>query len=190
MDESIPPEVFFLVEDIHPKSEILHDKYANAWFSVIHDTRKGGVSKVEIEYLKLYARLNNGKDILLMFSDTSDIKWDGKLYIRYPYFEYSLNKQLQWKMPSRLENGRLTFNPSDITNRVWHGWCIGPWPKVPVNTKRLWIKVKAKITGNALMQIGVDLKTDQNTNDNWEEYGVSDWFFATNNFQEVFFNKP
>lgn len=189
INENIPPEIWYLKESVHLTSSSLTNKYTNAWFAVIHDTKKGGVSKVEIESLKLFARLNNGQDVLLA-SDFFDTEWGGKLYIRYPYFECSLNESLQWQMPAQLINGKLIFSPSDITNRVWHGWCTGAWPQVPTNTNNLWIEAEIRITGNALMQIGVDIKANQNTNDGWSEYGVSDWFFATNNFQTINFNKP
>lgn len=189
INENIPPEIWYLNETVHLTSSYLINKYTNAWFSVVHDTRKGGVSKVEIESIKLFARLNNGQDVLLA-SDFYDTEWGGKLYIRYPYFECPLDESLQWQMPAQLINGKLIFSPSDISNRVWHGWCTGAWPQVPANTNKLWVEAEIRITGNALMQIGIDIKTNQNTNDGWSEYGVSDWFFATSNFQSVYFNKP
>lgn len=189
INENIPSEIWYLKETVHLPSSSLNNKYANAWFAVVHDTKKGGVSKIEIESLKLYARLNNGQDVPLA-TDLYDTEWGGKLYIRYPYFECSLDESLQWQMPAQLINGKLVFSPSDITNRVWHGWCTGAWPQVPINTNKLWIEAEIKITGNALMQIGVDIKPNQNTNDGWSEYGVSDWFFSTSNFQTVYFSKP
>ena len=189
INENIPPEIWYIEETVHLASSSLTNKYVNAWFSVIHDTKKGGESMVEIKSIKLVARLNTGQDVLLA-EDLYETDWGGKLYIRYPYFECPLDEAFQWEMPAELVNSRLVFSPSDITNRVWHGWCTGPWPKVPNNTNKLWVEVEVRITGNALMQIGVDFKNNQTTNDGWDEDGVSNWFFSTSNFQTVSFNKP
>ncbi len=189
INEDVPSEIQHKKELVKLLPDDIKNRYANVWFSVIHDIRKGGNSKVEIESLKLYARLENGEDVLLT-SEDYDKEWEGKLYMRYPYFDCSLDESFQWDMPAQLNNGKLVFYPSDITNRVWHGWCRGKWPQVLSNTKSLWVEAEIRITGNALMQIGVDIRESRHNYEGWGEYGVSDWFFATNEFQTIYFNKP
>jgi hypothetical protein len=188
INESIPPEIWFIEETVHFYGASITNQYANAWYSVIHDKRKGGESRVEIDYLKLFARLSNGQDMLLAYDDFNST-WDGGLYIRYPYYECSLDERFQWDMPAEIENGRLVFIPSDIPNRAWHGWCTGPWSNIPNQTIDLWVETKVKISGNALMQIGIDFKPSQHSNHNWTEFGVSDWIHSSNEFQTVYFNQ-
>lgn len=188
INENIPPEIWFIEEDVHYSGMSTVNQYANAWFSVIHDKRQGGESRVEIDYLKFFARLSNGQDILLASDDFNSV-WDGGLYIRYPYYECSLDERFRWDMPAEIVDGKLIFTPSDIPNRAWHGWGTGPWSNIPFNTIDLWVEAKVKISGNALMQIGIDFKPSQHSNHNWSEFGVSDWFSSSSDFQTIYFNQ-
>ena len=189
VNDAIPSEIHFESETIRYPQRSAAYQYGNAWFSVVHDTKKTGSSQVEIDNLKFWARLTNGQDVLLASDDYNNV-WGGKLYIRYPYFECSLDTSFMFTMPAQLINGKLVFNPSDITNRVWHGWCTGKWAQIPSNTSKLWVEAKVKIIGNALLQVGVDLKPNQNDFNGYWEYGLSDWCFQSSDFKTIYFNKP
>lgn len=191
INTDIPSEVSVMKEYVNiPEKCEPNNKYANAWYSVIHDRTKPGTSKVEIFSLKLFARLSNGSTVTLA-SDIYRNKsfWEGKLYIRYPYFRCPTNPDYQWNMPAQLTGESLVFSPSDNVNRVWHGWCSGTWPRVPENTEKLWVEAEILITGNALLQLGVDIRGDLNTTNDWCEYGAGNWYFETESKQTAFFNK-
>ena len=190
VNENIPAEVSYSKQTVHLNNPTeFANKFANAWFSALQDIHKGGISKIEIETLNLYARLTNGQDILIA-SDNYETQWGGKLYIRYPYFECPLKEDLQLDMPAQIIDGKLTFAPSENANRIWHGWCTGSWKQVPSNAIKLWIEADIRITGNALIQFGVDLSYSNSVESWCCEYGLSDWSFQSANFQKVYFNKP
>lgn len=188
VNSNVPPEVWHIYEKINMSHDQIRNRYANAWFSVIHDISKDDVSKVEISSISLYAVLSNGQNVRIGH-DSYEKTWEGKLYVRYPYFLCSLDASLQWLMSAELIDENLVFYPSSNTKRVWHGWISGKWPSVPANAESLWVKAEIKITGSALMQIGVDIRSNLNSNAGWSEYGTSDWFYQTNSFQTIYFNK-
>jgi hypothetical protein len=66
---------------------------------------------------------------------------------------------------------------------------------VPQNIERCWIEVRCRITGSALIQLGIDYWKDTTVewkgyNVNNTEAGVSDWYFNSNEWATLNFAKP
>ncbi len=182
-DERIPAEVS-ATKETRWDTVMDYNTHVNAWYSVIHNDNMSDESKVEIAYFRLYARMNTGDDILLA-SDEFEAVWGGGLYYRYPYFACPITHFSD--MPAELLNGKLVFFPGLHKDRVWHGWCTGPWPAKPSGTIGFWVEARVLISGPAVMQLGVDIRNNPSSH---SEYGLSNWYFESENWQVIYFNKP
>jgi len=142
---------------------------------------------VEIDYMRLYAVVNGQNQLVCEDNyDTFDplSVWFG-LYSRNPWFGTDSHIQ----MPLTYTQGCLRIYPSLYPDKVWHWWDTQyPRPDVPSGTQRLWVEVKVKITGPALVQIGVDFyrtPTAEANQQNVVEMGVSNWYGASPYWQII-----
>ncbi|RPH33345.1 MAG: hypothetical protein EHM93_05185 [Bacteroidales bacterium] len=162
------------------------------WITAIHDRRTTQPSFIEIDYLRLYARVN-GVDILLNSDEYNDNKAEGGLFLRNPWFGENNNNPILYEYRNS-EN--LILRTSIKPDNVWHVW-NNKWPRVnvPVNTERCWLEVKCKITGSALIQIGIDFWRDSTSlwagyHVNNIEAGVSNWYYEQGVWHIIAFAKP
>jgi hypothetical protein len=178
MDERIPPECACQKGYIALSVPWEYKNFSAgiAWMQTIHDNRKGGASRVHVDYTRLLARIN-GKDSLLASYEYDNGIFDGKGHLRYPWF--ITNESIN--IPATFENDCMIFQPSDKPDRAYHWW--SPRALVPNNAEYCWLESKIKIDGNASVQAGIDFWKDLTAqwdgyNVNNTEAGVSDWYFA------------
>jgi len=165
--------------------------YVTAWAQAVEDTYQDtALSTVEVDYLELWAVVN-GKDQLVCQnrydSYDSESKWFG-LYSRRPWFPKG---DAHTQMPVTFtSDGYLYLNPSSAPNNVWHWWITGnPRAQVPSGAQRIWVRMKFRITGPALVQIGADFY-DLPANGSNKEFGASDWYSQSSNWQTVVLGTP
>lgn len=187
VNDRIPPEVHWPYYKIHHPNNPSHSNpninQVVAWAAVITDNNFDMPVKVEIDYLRLYARTVSG-DILLTtdeytsgFNQTSD----GGLYWRYPFFPPGFDEHKP--MPANTENGFLVFYPHQHRDTIWHFW-NSQWPRAATSPQHTsyYTEIKYRITGKAVIQIGMDFYGGSGNSTYWIlEAGVSDWAFETYN---------
>lgn len=193
--ESIgPPEANHQFEHISQATPPPGFPYITAWAQAVHDVRQGSATSiVETDYLELYAVVN-GVDVLVCQNDynsfDTESKWFG-LYTRYPWFPED-----DVPVPMSVEytaEGYLLFYPSKVQDKVWHWWITGnPKAVLPNGTQRIWVKMRVRITGPALVQIGADFymsAVDNPTSKTISEFGASNWYKESPDWQVIILGK-
>jgi hypothetical protein len=162
------------------------------WITAIHDKTSTEVSYIEIDYIRLYTRIN-GTDVLLSTNEYKDKVAEGGLFMRQPWFGDNGNTPIPYEFS---DNDNLLIRTSSKPNNVWHVW-NKQWPRVevPSNIERCWLEVRCKITGSALIQLGIDYWKEPTSeyagyNVNNIESGVSDWHFKSNEWISLNYAKP
>lgn len=160
--------------------------------TAIHDKTNSGSSYIEMDYIRIYARIN-GSDILLSSNEYDDDIAEGGLFMRQPWFGTNDNEPIPYEFSN---NDYLVLRTSSKPDNVWHVW-NKKWPRaeVPSNTERCWLEIRCKITGSALIQIGIDYWREPTSewagyNVNNIESGVSDWYFKSNEWAILNYAKP
>jgi hypothetical protein len=191
-------------QDIIP-NEVAHKKgYINhltppnnfkaviGWITAIHDKRLNNSSFIEIDYIRLFARIN-GSDVLLSTNEYKDGNAEGGLFTRIPWFGSNDNTSIPLEFSS---SDYLVLRTSSKPDNVWHVW-NKQWPRVsvPSNIDRCWLEVRCKITGSALIQLGIDYWKEPTSeyagyNVNNIEAGVSDWYYKSDEWVILTFAKP
>jgi hypothetical protein len=190
-----PPEANYQHETIRWTTPPNGFPYILPWAQAVHDNRKGTkTSTVEVDYFEVWAVVAE-KNIFVRDNQynsyDSESKWFG-LYARNPWFS---NQAVPVQMPVEYTaEGYLRFHPSTVTDKVWHWWITGnPKAALPTGTQRIWIRICFRITGPALVQIGADFYQSA-VNDpqpgTITEYGASDWYSESLNWQTVILGKP
>ncbi|NLH51469.1 MAG: hypothetical protein GX459_01330 [Bacteroidales bacterium] len=167
-------------------------KAVTGWITAIHDKRSPEDSWIEIDYIRIYARFN-GSDKLLSKNEYNDGIAEGGLFMRQPWFGSNYNIPIPYEFSS---SGCLILRTSSKPDNVWHVW-NKQWPRavVPPNIERCWLEVKCRITGSALIQLGLDYWREPTSfyagyNVNNIEAGVSDWYFKSGEWVILDFAKP
>lgn len=194
-DGPVPTEVAFkegYIKHLVPPNNF---KASLAWMQTIHDTRKEGNSKVEVDWLKLYARVD-GEDKLILMDEYNE-KACGGLWKRNPWFGSVLGLFQTGgldEFPVEIKEGILIIEPHERPKKVWHWWTCER-AEIPSNIERVWMEARVRITGPALVQTGIDFWRDLKVgyagkNVNNVEAAVSDWYFEDEEWQIITLAKP
>ncbi|HEX3107243.1 MAG TPA: hypothetical protein VHQ22_22605 [Terriglobales bacterium] len=187
-DSRVPTEVKFKSGYINPVRKPANFTSAMLWGIAIADTRVPGFQKsqVEIAETRLSCRVD-GKDVILN-DDRGNVR--GGLYRRYPWFGTDVHDVL----PVAYSNGRraVILNVGERTDRVWHFWAASDRVTIPHgHFEGCSVKVRARISSGALLQIGMDYWRDSTagygTGDNNHEAGASDWYFPAAEWRYAIF---
>jgi hypothetical protein len=161
-------------------------------------------AEVAVSRVQLSCRVD-GKDVVLN-DDHGDLR--GGLYRRNPWFgtdahgpmpiEYSDSTARRRKGHSVFaddkENSRsVVLRVGTNPDRVWHFWAASPRAAIPAgHIEGCTAKVRAKISGGALLQIGFDYwrnaTTGYGAGGNNHEAGASGWYFPSTEWQEARFS--
>jgi len=157
----------------------------SGWMQALTDNYIIGDSKIEVDYIRVYGRRGNDSALLVSHEyDSYDPNEDGGLYLRYPFFPAGFDQHTP--MPGTVKDGILTFNPSDVRDKVWHWW--SHWHNTPTTFDYDSYKMvsRLRITGHAVVQGGIDFR---DAAEKTYELGVSDWHFENGGeWQEVVFD--
>lgn len=189
--EIIPPEVGHRSGYVKYLTPPNNYPFVLGWITAIHDKRSTLASYIELDYIRLYARVN-GTDVLINSDEYNDNTAEGGLYKRVPWFGENYNTPIPYEY-SNSEN--LVLRTSTFPDNVWHVYNRrSPRVVPPANVERCWVEVRCKITGPALIQIGIDYWIDGTSGWNGDgvnntEAGVSDWYYNQNEWHIMTFGK-
>ena len=166
------------------------------WGIAIADTRVPGYEKarVEIARTQLSCRVN-GRDVILN-DDRGKIR--GGLYRRHPWFATDEHEALPLELGPTSGEGREKWAAPTVLrvgvrpDRVWHFWAASPRRTLPTgHLEGCTVKLRARISRGALLQVGFDYWRNATINygsgGNNHEAGASDWYFASDQWQEAVF---
>ncbi|HET7229929.1 MAG TPA: VCBS repeat-containing protein [Longimicrobium sp.] len=159
---------------------------ATPWLSVVQASGNSAASTVEIDYIRLMARIGGVPQIISENSYSDGVQPGGQLWARSPWFGGTAES-----MPGTVSGGILTIRPGDRADRVWHPFLNTPMPagrRDISGADSVWIEIRVRITGPALVQAGLDywqnLTTDSSPN-RIMEAAASDWVCANGGWQTL-----
>ena len=159
-----------------------------AWMQAIQDDEEGS-SEVKVDWMKFYA-LVNGYKTLLAKDDYGRGKGVAGALFRRTRGDFGSTK-LSKEIPQRTFGSYAILRISTHPDKVWHWWS-SKWPRarIPVGTERCWMEARVKISGPALVQVGIDFwrtprATDKGYGVNNIEAGVSEWYGASEEWQII-----
>lgn len=202
----IPAEVLHKTGYANPIPKPADFTSAMLWGIAIADTRLPGYKKarIEISRAQLTCRVD-GKDVVLN-DDNGEVR--GGLYRRQPWFgtdEHDLMPMEhsdiptshkdggeKWGTPGKTSARLVVLRIGSRPDRVWHFWAASPRAAIPSgHLDGCTIKIHARISKGALLQIGFDYWRDPTTSygsgGNNHEDGASDWYFPSDKWQEAIF---
>ena len=185
----VPDQVRFKSGYINPVAKPSDFSSAMLWGIAIADTRvhEWQNARVEIASTELSCMVD-GKSVVLN-SDQGDVR--GGLYIRNPWFGEHNGSE-----PMSIEHdpvGRVAIlRVGQKPDRIWHFWAASPRARIPEGKlEGCTVKMKAKISTGALLQIGMDYWKDTHSpfgaGRNNHEAGASNWYLPSDGWQQVEF---
>lgn len=164
---------------------------AIAWFCGIHLDDPENNSYIDMDYMRLYARIN-GEDLVLCSDDYgTEGSIFGGLYLKHPWFGNDDQHESDIPYTAYPDSSFVRLHTSLRNDRVFHLWNYSR-SLVPQNAEKCWVEVRCRISGPAGVQIGMDFWRDlyapwNGWNVNNVEAGASDWFFEDQNWQIIRF---
>jgi hypothetical protein len=147
-------------------------------------------AKIEIASTVLSCRIDQREVILNR--DIGAVR--GGLYVRDPWFAGNSHEH----MP--LDPRAASTSPDFVTlpvgerpDRIWHFWSTSGRANIPPgHLEGCTTRARVRISPGALLQLGMDYWRDQDSlwaphSQNNHEAGVSRWYFASQEWQEVVF---
>jgi hypothetical protein len=186
-DPRIPDDVGWKAGYVNPIPPASDFKAALLWGIAIADSRNPSAN-VQVARLRLSCRAD-GKDVLLN-DDEGDLR--GGLYRRNPWF--GTDEHSPMPVEKNIGDRFATMHVGTRPDRVWHFWSASPRPALPPGRlEGCTVTARVKISKGALVQIGMDYW--RSTTALWagpdvnnHEAGVSDWYFASDQWQEITFS--
>ncbi len=199
-DPRIPPEVLHKSGYVNPAPKPADFTSAMLWGIAIADPRVPGFEdgQVEIAGVQLSCRVE-GRDRILN-DDRGKLR--GGLYRRYPWFATDAHEPMPMESSGpptsckdaekRATPGSLILQVGTRPDRVWHFWAASPRTAIPPgHLEGCTVRVRAKISRGALLQIGFDYwrnpTADYGPGGNNHEAGASKWYFPSKKWQEAVF---
>lgn len=157
-------------------------KGATPWLSAVQKAGSTAGSTVEIDYIRLWARINGVAQIVAR-NEYTDAKAAGELRLRNPWYGGS------WRsMPVQITNGALVIHPSSSPNDVWHPY-LESWPDLRADISgadSVWMEARVRVQGPALVQGGLDAwKNLDYAANRVYEVGATDWVCASGDWQTL-----
>ncbi len=191
-DQRIPWEVRYKTGYVNIIPRPQNFNVALLWGVAIVDPRVKGYesAKIEIASTVLSCRIDH-RDVILN-RDIGAVR--GGLYVRDPWFAGNSHEH----MP--LDTRAASTSPDFVTlpvgerpDRIWHFWSASGRANIPPgHLEGCTTRARVRISPGALLQLGMDYWRDQDSlwaphSQNNHEAGVSRWYFASQEWQEVVF---
>ncbi|MGH9529311.1 MAG: hypothetical protein ACRD2S_05255 [Terriglobales bacterium] len=187
-DPRVPVEVKFAAGYVNTASRPAGFRSALLWGIAIADTRVPGYESavVEIASTQLICRVG-GTDVTLN-DDGPHVR--GGLYQRRPWFATDSHEPIPLSY-SQTDHA-VVLNVGQRADLIWHFWSPSPRASLPPGKlEGCTVKVHAKISRGALLQIGMDYWRSSTVpygfGDNNHEAGASNWYFAAPQWQDALF---
>jgi len=191
-DPRVPWEVRYKTGYVNIIPRPQNFNVALLWGVAIVDPRMKGYesAKIEIASTVLSCRIDH-RDVILN-RDTANVR--GGLYARDPWFAGNYHE----RMP--LDTRAASTSPDFVTlpvgerpDRIWHFWSASGRANIPPgHLDGCTTRARVRISPGALVQLGMDYWRDRDSlwaphSQNNHEAGVSRWYFASEQWQEVVF---
>jgi hypothetical protein len=187
-DSRVPTEVKFKSGYVNPVPKPADFTSAMLWGIAITDTRVPGFenSQIEIAQTRLSCRMDG--ENLILNDDRGNIR--GGLYRRYPWFGTDAHAPLPFT--NSQDSRSVVLRVGEQPDRVWHFWAASARAPLPNgHLEGCTVKVRARISSGALLQIGMDYwrnsTVSYGSGGNNHEAGASDWYFPSSDWQEATF---
>jgi hypothetical protein len=187
-DPRVPSEVKFAAGYINPVPRPPEFNSAMLWGIAIADTRvpRYESAVVEIASTELSCRVD-GKDVVIN-NDRGNVR--GGLYQRHPWFATDQHEPIPLSY-SQIDHA-VSMNVGQRPDRVWHFWSSSPRANLPPGKlEGCTVKIRAKISPGALLQIGMDYwrsaTIPYGSGGNNHEAGASNWYFPSSRWQDAVF---
>jgi hypothetical protein len=184
----VPPEVRFKSGYINSRPKPPTSTSAMLWGIAIADTRIAGYEKarVEIARTQLLCRINN-QDVML---NDDRGRGRGGLYRRHPWFGTDEHGPAPFEYS---QHNMVVLRVGKRPDRVWHFWAASARATLPAgHLDGCTVKIRARIFRGALLQVGMDhwrnATVDYGDGSNNHEAGASNWYFASDKWQEATFS--
>jgi hypothetical protein len=188
-DLRIPSEVRYKSGYINAVPKPPEFASAMPWGIAVADTRAPNYrnATIEIARTQLICRAD-GRNFVLN-DDEGTVH--GGLYRRSPWFGTDVHDP----MPLDYSDNRevVILHVGSRPDRVWHFWAASSRAAIPrEHLEGCTVKIRAKVSNGALLQIGFDYWRDQTvaygSGGNNHEAGASDWYFPALEWQEATFS--
>jgi hypothetical protein len=187
-DPRVPEEVGYKAGYVNEHGRPAGFRSAMLWGIAIADTRVPGYEKgvIEIASTELSCRVD-GKDVILNH-DQGAIH--GGLYRRNPWFGTDVHESMTTSVDP--VDHAVVMKVGERPNKVWHFWAASSRQEIPEGKfEGCTVRVQAKISPGALLQIGMDYWRDTivgyGSGGNNHEAGASHWYFASPQWQKATF---
>jgi len=187
-DPRVPDDAGWKAGYVNPRPPKWEFHSVLLWGIAIADTRNRDYpsSQVEVAWTQLSCRVN-GKEFVLN-DDHGKVR--GALYDRVPWFG---NGKASDQMPFAYDAAGVVLKVGGHPDRIWHFWSFSPrQPIPPGKLDGCTAKANVRISSGALLQLGMDYWRE--TTGVWtgpdlnnHESGVSNWYFASPEWQEATF---
>lgn len=184
----VPPEVRYKSAYVNAGGRPAGFSSAMLWGIAIADSRVSGYegATVEIARTQLICRVD-GRDFVLN-DDRGSVR--GGLYRRYPWFGTDAHDPLPMDYS---HDDEVLLRAGTRVDRAWHFWAASPRAEIPEgHLEGCTVKVRARISGAALLQVGFDYWRDRavgfGNGGNNHEAGASDWYLSLPEWQEATFS--
>lgn len=148
---TLPPHSYgFTVDTVEVFPPPKTGTNVNPWCEAFNDTRIAGTGTVLIQYMRLYASINN-QTVCLVNDDYTQVAMTGGDYTRWPWYGGTGIPNSLWSLPATPGGITLQINNA---NNIWH-FFNGSHPSI-VGAAHLWVQVAVKITGSAVFDFGWD----------------------------------
>lgn len=145
---------------------------ATPWLVAVHDAAQSGNSRVEIDFIRLWARVG-GVARIVAANEFDDGVFGGELNAIDPWFKGERDS-----MPGVVGGGVLTIRPSDRPGRVWHPY-LEKYPRVDIRgADSVWMEARVRLGGPVMIQAGLDFweqLTGNADSTRLEEAAAGDW---------------
>jgi hypothetical protein len=190
-DPRIPAEVRYKSGYVNRVPKPAEFNSAMLWGIAIADTRVPGheQAQVEIAGTQLSCRAsgeNKEDEYIALNDDRGNIR--GGLYRRNPWFGTDAHDPI----PLAYSRDTVILRVGTRPDRVWHFWAASPRTALPAgNLEGCTVKVRAKISRGALLQVGMDYWRNPTVGygrgGNNHEAGASNWYFPSDQWQDATF---
>lgn len=184
----IPTEVKFKSGYVSPVPKPPEFTSAMLWGIAIADTRVPDFksAQVEIARTELSCRIA-GKEVVLN-DDTGNVR--GGLYRRFPWFGTDAHDPMP--LAYSHDESAVILRIGQRPDVVWHFWAASARASLPAgNLRGCTVRVRAKISRGALLQVGFDYWRNSNigygSGGNNHEAGASKWYFPSDQWQQAVF---
>ena len=187
-DSRVPPEVKFKSGYINSVARPADFSSAMLWGIAIADTRAAGFEEAQVEIAETRLSCRSNKKEVVLNDDRGDVR--GGLYRRIPWFGTDAHTPIPLAYSD--DHAAVVLRVGQRPDQVWHFWAASHRAPLPAgHLESCTVKVRARISSGALLQIGLDYWRNSTvgygTGGNNHEAGASDWYFPSPDWQEATF---